>query len=49
MTDWLRNLKDHVSNRRKTQRAAAPERAEKKARAEALRRQYQREHNTHRK
>jgi hypothetical protein len=49
MTDWLRSLKDHLSKRRKTRRAAAPERAEKKARAEALRREYQREHRTHRK
>ena len=48
MTDWLRNLKDRVSRRRKTQRGAAPERAEKKARAEAQRRHYQREHRTHR-
>jgi hypothetical protein len=49
MTGWLRSLKDRVSNRRNAQRATAPERAEKKARAEALRRQYQREHRTHRK
>jgi hypothetical protein len=49
MTGWLRSLKDHVSNRGKAQRPGAPERAEKKARAEALHRQYQREYKTHRK
>jgi hypothetical protein len=49
MTGWLRSLKDRAANRRSTQRAAKPERAEKKARAEALRREHQRAHETHRK
>jgi hypothetical protein len=49
MTDWLRGLKDRVSNRRRPQRATKPERAEKKALAEALRREHQRAHTTHRK
>jgi hypothetical protein len=49
MTGWLRTLKDRMSSRRGAQRASKPERAEKKARAEALRREHQRAHHRHRK
>jgi hypothetical protein len=43
MTERLRGLKDRFTRRGSHRRAARLERAQKKARAEALRREYQRE------
>jgi hypothetical protein len=45
----LRELKERMAQRRAERRATKPERMQRKARAEALRREHQRAEHSHRK